>query len=151
MLVSVELPVEAEAPAIARQVVADALVEVPVPEDRVEDLRLLTSEIVTNAVRHAGLAREDTIGVAVEVSERRVRVEVADDGPGFDPSELPDSPTRTGGRLGLTPRRAVGGPLGRDQERAEPRVVRGETIGRSGLAAKLPLPKLTQHDSTRVR
>ena len=101
MLVSVELPVEAEAAAIARQVVADALVEVPVPEDRVEDLRLLTSEIVTNAVRHAGLAREDTIGVAVEVSERRVRVEVADDGPGFDPSDLPDSSPEGVGGWGL--------------------------------------------------
>ena len=76
--------------------------EVPVPEDRIEDLRLLTSEIVTNAVRHAGLAQEDTIGVAVDVSERRVRVEVADDGPGFDPSDLPEpSPERVGG-WGLT-------------------------------------------------
>ena len=101
MLVSVELPVEAEAAAIAREVVADALVEVPVPEDRVEDLRLLTSEIVTNAVRHAGLAREDTIGVAVEVSERRVRVEVADEGPGFDPSDLPDPPPERVGGWGL--------------------------------------------------
>jgi serine/threonine-protein kinase RsbW len=98
MQVSLEVPAEAEAAAIAREVVARALVEVPVPEDRIEDLRLLTSEIVTNAVRHAGLAQEDTIGVAVDVSERRVRVEVVDDGPGFDPSDLPEpSPERVGG------------------------------------------------------
>ena len=121
------------------------------PEDRVEDLRLLTSEIVTNAVRHAGLAREDTIGVAVEVSERRVRVEVADDGPGFDPSDLPEHPPSGVGGWGLRLVDAVVGPLGRDQERAEPRVVRGESVGPSGLAAKLPLPKFTQHDGTRVR
>ncbi len=93
MQVSLEVPVEAEAAAIAREVVARTLVEVPVPEERIEDLRLLTSEIVTNAVRHAGLAQEDTIGVAVDVSERRVRVEVADDGPGFDPSDLPEFPS----------------------------------------------------------
>ena len=91
MQVSLAVPVEAEAPAIAREVVAHALVGVPVPRDRIEDLRLLTSEIVANAVRHAGLAEKDTIGVAVEVSERRVRVEVADDGPGFDPLDLPES------------------------------------------------------------
>ena len=97
MQVSLDVPVEAEAAAIAREVVARALVEVPVPEERIEDLRLLTSEIVTNAVRHAGLAQEDTIGVAVDVSERRVRVEVADDGPGFDPSDLPESSERVGG------------------------------------------------------
>ena len=47
-----------------------ALIEVPVTEDRIEDLRLLTSEIVTNAVRHAGLSQQDTIGVAVFASER---------------------------------------------------------------------------------
>ena len=128
MQVSVEIPVEAEAAAIAREVVAGALAEVPIPEDRIEDLRLLTSEIVTNAVRHAGLAREDTIGVAVEVSERRVRVEVADDGPGFDPSDLPESSPRGSRGLGPAPRDAVVGPLGRDQERAEPRVVRGESV-----------------------
>ena len=81
MQVSVEIPVEAEAAAIAREVVVGALEEVPIPEDRVEDLRLLTSEVVTNSVRHAGLAPEDTIGVAVDVSERRIRVEVGDDGP----------------------------------------------------------------------
>ena len=101
MLVSVELPVDAEAAAIAREVIVGALEEVPIPEDRVEDLRLLTSEIVTNAVRHAGLAREDTIGVAVEVSQRRVRVEVADDGPGFDPSDLPESSPEGVGGWGL--------------------------------------------------
>ena len=67
------------------------------PENRVEDLRLLTSEMVTNAVRHAGSAREDTIGVAVEVSQRRVRVEVADDGPGFDRSTFPSHPRGVGG------------------------------------------------------
>ena len=97
MQVSLDVPVEAEAAAIAREVVARALVEVPIPEERIEDLRLLTSEIVTNAVRHAGLAQEDTIGVAVDVSERRVRVEVADDGPGFDPSDLSESSERVGG------------------------------------------------------
>lgn len=98
MRVSLEVPAEAEAAAIAREVLARALVEVPIPEERIEDLRLLTSEIVTNAVRHAGLAQEDTIGVAVFASERRVRVEVADDGPGFDPSDVPEpSPERVAG------------------------------------------------------
>jgi anti-sigma regulatory factor (Ser/Thr protein kinase) len=88
MQVSIEVPVEAEAPAIAREVVASALVGVRVAEDRIEDLRLLTSEIVTNAIRHAGLEAGDTIGLAVDVSEERVRVRVEDDGPGFEPAEV---------------------------------------------------------------
>lgn len=98
MQVSIEVPVEPEAPAIAREVVASALLDVPIPEARIEDLRLLTSEVVTNAIRHAGLAAGDSIGVAVEVSEARVLVKVADDGPGFDPSDLPEpSLDRVGG------------------------------------------------------
>jgi anti-sigma regulatory factor (Ser/Thr protein kinase) len=101
MQVSLEVPVEAEAAAIAREVVARTLMHVSVPEDRIEDLRLLTSEIVTNAVRHARLAQEDTIGVAVDVSERRVRVEVADDGPGFDPANLPEPSSERVGGWGL--------------------------------------------------
>ena len=101
MQVSLEIPVEAEAAAIAREAIAAALAEVPVPEDRIEDLRLLTSEVVTNAVRHAGLAQGDTIGVAVDVSERRVRVDVADEGPGFDPSELPEPSLERVGGWGL--------------------------------------------------
>ena len=88
MQVSIEVPVEPEAPAVAREVVALALVGVPVAEDRIDDLRLLTSEVVTNAIRHAGLEAGDSIGLAVDVSDERVRVNVADDGPGFEPADV---------------------------------------------------------------
>jgi len=101
MQVSLEVPVGAEAAAIAREVVVGALVEVQVGEDRIEDLRLLTSEIVTNAIRHAGLSRKDTIALAVDASERRVRVEVADHGPGFDPFDLPEPSVEQVGGWGL--------------------------------------------------
>ena len=95
MQVSVEIPVEAEAVAIARDLVRDTAVEAAGPQQRIDDLRLLTSEIVTNALRHAGLAAGDTVGVAVAVSGRRVRVEVADGGPGFDPAAV-HGPTSEG-------------------------------------------------------
>jgi anti-sigma regulatory factor (Ser/Thr protein kinase) len=95
--VSIEIPADTEAAAIAREFIAGALA-VGFLHHRIEDLLLLTSEVVTNSVRHAGLAPGDTIGLAVDVSERRVRVEVADDGPSFDPSDLPESsPEGTGG------------------------------------------------------
>lgn len=52
------------------------------------DLRLLVSELVTNAVRHGGR----TAGASVElVAERRpgeIRVEVYDDGPGILPEDV---------------------------------------------------------------
>jgi anti-sigma regulatory factor (Ser/Thr protein kinase) len=53
-----------------------------------DDAMLLTSELVTNAVRHAGHSAEDPIEVTVSVDERILRVTVRDRGPGFDPDEL---------------------------------------------------------------
>ena len=47
--------------------------------------RLLTSEIVTNSVRHARAGPEDWIGLDVALSADAVRVEVHDQGPGFSP------------------------------------------------------------------
>jgi anti-sigma regulatory factor (Ser/Thr protein kinase) len=46
-----------------------------------ESLRLLITELITNAVRHAGAPGID---LRVVVSQPAVRVEVADQGPGFD-------------------------------------------------------------------
>ena len=46
---------------------------------------LLTSEIVTNCVRHARLTEGDRIVLAARLGPEFVRVEVRDPGPGFDP------------------------------------------------------------------
>ena len=54
-----------------------------VPRDQLDDLRLVVSELVTNAVVHAGLREGDPITMAVDVTESRVRVEVIDRGRGF--------------------------------------------------------------------
>ena len=43
----------------------------------------MTSEIVTNAVRHAGLNPGDTIRVHVGADPEWVRVDVRENGPGF--------------------------------------------------------------------
>lgn len=51
------------------------------------DVRLLVSELVTNSVRHAQTGPEDSINLKVLLGDEHVRVEVADNGPGF---ELPD-------------------------------------------------------------
>ena len=101
MQVSLEIPAEAEAVAIARDLVVGAVVEATKAERRIDDLRLLTSEIVTNALRHAGLKAEDSIALAVEASPDRVRVDVADPGPGFDPDSLEEPMPGQGAGLGL--------------------------------------------------
>jgi len=48
----------------------------------VETLRLLVTELVTNAVRHAGAA---AVELVVAVNEKTVRVEVANPGTPFEP------------------------------------------------------------------
>ena len=53
------------------------------------DVRLLVSELVTNSVQHAQVAAEDSIILAVSFSDATVRVEVRDDGPGFEPPASP--------------------------------------------------------------
>jgi anti-sigma regulatory factor (Ser/Thr protein kinase) len=52
---------------------------------------LLTSEVVTNAVVHAGLKGEDKIVLAARMAPEFVRVEVRDPGSGFDPDVRHDA------------------------------------------------------------
>lgn len=56
-----------------------------VDESLAFDVRLLVSELVTNSVRHADIGPEGSIHLKVTVEDAHVRVEVEDEGPGFDP------------------------------------------------------------------
>ena len=58
-----------------------------VDESLAFDVRLLVSELVTNSVRHAEIGPEDSIKLTVTVDQGNVRVDVIDDGPGFEPPE----------------------------------------------------------------
>lgn len=49
-------------------------------EPRFEDVVLVVSELVTNSVRHGA---SNGIDVTVTAGDGQIRVEVADDGPGF--------------------------------------------------------------------
>jgi anti-sigma regulatory factor (Ser/Thr protein kinase) len=63
-----------------------------------DDIRLLVSELVTNAIRHADGSRgSGDIGLDVSIEHGRIRVEVADPGPGFIPRERDDDTSRPGG------------------------------------------------------
>jgi anti-sigma regulatory factor (Ser/Thr protein kinase) len=64
---------------------------------RLEDARLLVSELVTNAIRHAGLGDNDVIKLVVVTGERALRIEVCDPGQGFDVSEPQPDPARPSG------------------------------------------------------
>lgn len=46
---------------------------------------LLVSEIVTNAIRHAGMREDERLVLAARLTDDFARIEVRDSGPGFDP------------------------------------------------------------------
>jgi len=66
----------------------DRLADV-LPPEKLEDLRLVVSELVTNSVRHAGGSSYDQILLSVAVSADSVQGRVCDAGPGF---EVPYNP-----------------------------------------------------------
>lgn len=66
-------------------------------DSQLADLRLLVSEVVTNALRHTGMGPDDTIGLTIHVRGERVRIEVTDAGPGFTPSPRSAGPSEPGG------------------------------------------------------
>ena len=71
------------------------------PLDKLEDVRLLVSELVTNSVVHAGLSPDEAITVTVTVQSGLARSEVRDRGPGFEPPREPAPKPDLAGGWGL--------------------------------------------------
>lgn len=89
MYVRQRLPHDREAPAAAREVVDSVLAD-RLSGERLAELRLVVSELVTNAVRH-GAARDGFVELLVEVRDAVAHVEVTDGGEGFDaPADAPE-------------------------------------------------------------
>jgi anti-sigma regulatory factor (Ser/Thr protein kinase) len=84
-----------EAPANARRALDELAGELP--SQVLEDIRLLVSELVTNSVRHASLSPDQWVGLAVQIEEDTVRVEVIDPGPGFRPTLMRPTPYQESG------------------------------------------------------
>jgi anti-sigma regulatory factor (Ser/Thr protein kinase) len=80
------LPAGATAPAYARAIVAG--LGDRVADDLLDDLVLLVSEIVTNSVRHAALAPDESIRLRVRGTGRSIRLDIVDRGRGFDPPDV---------------------------------------------------------------
>ena len=95
MRVERRLPVSPEAASVARHALDGLAVQLG--GGRLRDVRLLVSELVTNAVRHANLSDGDVISLVVELAEHALRVEVHDPGGGFVPSAPSPDPSRPSG------------------------------------------------------
>ena len=93
----IELECALSAPRRARSIAREVL-GARLADHRRNDLLVLVTELVTNAVRHAGLGPEDTVVLHLAAAAGVVRVEVCDGGPGFDPAGREPGP---GGGFGL--------------------------------------------------
>jgi anti-sigma regulatory factor (Ser/Thr protein kinase) len=89
------LAVTPEAAAEARHALDD--IAGGIPDSRLRDVRLLVSELVTNAVRHANLSAGDVILLVIDVGGGALRVEVHDPGGGFVPTAPAPDPARPSG------------------------------------------------------
>ena len=66
-----------------------------IPQGVLDDLRMVTSELVSNAVKHSHV-EEGVIELRITLLKTCVRVEVVDPGPGFFPS-IPSPSARESG------------------------------------------------------
>ena len=80
----------------ARQAIASLSEQVP--GDTLYQLNLLVTELVTNAVRHAGIGPASSVGLEVTVGEAVIYVAVTDPGVGFDADVGVPDPLDEGGR-----------------------------------------------------
>ena len=69
--------------------------------EKLEDVRLVVSELVTNSILHAGLSTKDQISLTVKVSAGSVRGRVCDPGSGFEVPSEPSPRSDMSGGWGL--------------------------------------------------
>lgn len=95
-LLYLDLPSEPASIAEARAALVDLAGHVP--SEALPNLRLLVSEVVTNAVRHTGSAPDARVVLLVESCPGGVRIEVHDQGSGFEaPADPRPRPEGTSG------------------------------------------------------
>jgi anti-sigma regulatory factor (Ser/Thr protein kinase) len=97
-----------QAPARARAAVAAFCDEHGVDEETLQALRLLVSELVTNAVVHADVDPSANVELFARLEPELVRIEVLDQGSGFVPRPAPADhmPASSGYGLFLLERQA---------------------------------------------
>jgi anti-sigma regulatory factor (Ser/Thr protein kinase) len=71
------------------------------PDATMHDLHLLTTELVTNAVLHAGAGESDAIELRVAAGANALRVSVSDPGRASDTPHVEEPDLETPGGMGL--------------------------------------------------
>ena len=92
-----EIPPRLDYLAVVRLVVATAAaLDPPLPESRLDDLRLAVTEACSNAIKaHRPDAADEPVVIACHLDDDLFRVDIHDRGPGFDPDALAALPEAT--------------------------------------------------------
>jgi anti-sigma regulatory factor (Ser/Thr protein kinase) len=90
----VDLPGGLRAPQSARRAIEEHFTKA-VQKDMLASIELLTTELVSNAVRHGGASEQQTVVLHLAIAPDCLRVEVCDPGRGFVPG--PPRPYGEGG------------------------------------------------------
>lgn len=98
-MLRLELERNDRAPSVARAAITGFCQDREVPPGAVSTLRLLVSEVVTNAVIHPDAEATARIRLMARCKTGVIRVEVTDQGGGFTPR--PRDPAQVGGGFGL--------------------------------------------------
>ena len=96
--VTMRLPFAASSVAVARQRLRDWMVENHSSNDAIEDARVIISELVANAVRHARPLSDGHILVTWMLSDLGVEIAVTDGGSATAPRNVHAPSTATAGR-----------------------------------------------------
>ncbi len=105
--IRLEIPPRLDYLAVVRLVVATAAaLDPPLPESRLDDLRLAVTEACSNAIKAHRPEATEPVVVSCLLDDDRFRVEIRDRGPGFDPDALaalpdPTDPSRLQHESGL--------------------------------------------------
>lgn len=98
----VDIAASPAAPAIARSALSGLTADHPRAASHLDELVLLVSELVTNAVVHVEYLSDEQIELSITVTDERTRVDVRDPGRGFARRiSQPDGPRRGGYGLKL--------------------------------------------------
>jgi anti-sigma regulatory factor (Ser/Thr protein kinase) len=89
-----DVPLNLRAPSIARDALAP--LSAVIPADRLADIKLVVSELVTNAVQHSGQSDGSSIQLSITESAGQVRIQV--DTPDFGAAPRPQPPDADSGR-----------------------------------------------------
>ncbi|MDZ7676803.1 MAG: ATP-binding protein [Acidimicrobiales bacterium] len=93
--IQLEIPPRLDYLAVVRLIVATAAsLDPPLPESRLDDLRLAVTEACSNAIKAHRPEADEPIVVSCHLDQDRFKVDIRDRGPGFDPdalAELPDT------------------------------------------------------------